>query len=209
MEKSHSHAVDQAIWIQIRQGNEPALVQLYDRYVDVLYNYGLKITGKSEVIEDAIQELLAELWYRREKLCVPDSVKAYLLRAFRQKLLKQLFHYKRISFTGEYLPIGVTDDHQYLHTQILSEIESEFKSSLKEAMALLSQKEQEAIVLKYTENLSHDEIATIMGIKKQTLYNLLYIALQKLSKAMKDKHPADGVFTFYGLTLLFLFGIFV
>ncbi|MEQ9442545.1 MAG: sigma-70 family RNA polymerase sigma factor [Cyclobacteriaceae bacterium] len=201
-----SHIDDQAVWVQLMQGNELALARLYDMYVDVLYNYGRRITPRSEIIEDAIQDLLTEIWYRRERLSVPDSVKAYLLRAFRRTLLKQLYQYKRLTFTGEYLPMGEEDDHQYLHTQILSEIEAEFKTDLQQAMVALSQKEQEAIALRYTENLSHDEIASIMGIKKQTLYNLLHQAIQKLTKSLKNKYPADGVFTPFAITLLLLSG---
>lgn len=201
-----SHIDDQAVWVQLMQGNELALARLYDMYVDVLYNYGRRITPRSEIIEDAIQDLLTEIWYRRERLSVPDSVKAYLLRAFRRTLLKQLHQYKRLTFTGEYLPMGEEDDHQYLHTQILSEIEAEFKTDLQQAMVALSQKEQEAIALRYTENLSHDEIASIMGIKKQTLYNLLHQAIQKLTKSLKNKYPADGVFTPFAITLLLLSG---
>ena len=208
MQNGGQHIDDQAIWLQIIRGNELALAQLYDLYVDVLYSYGRKITYKSEIIEDAIQDLLTEIWYRREKLSVPNSVKAYMLRAFRRTLLKQLYQYKRISFTGEYLPVGEDDDHQYLHTQILSEIESEFKTDLQQAMAMLSQKEQEAITLRYTENLSHDEIASIMGIKKQTLYNLLHNAIQKLTASMKNKYPSDGVFTPFAITLLLLSEMF-
>ena len=195
MQNSHTHTSDQVLWIQITRGNELALVQLYEQYVDVLYNYGRKITHKSEIIEDAIQDLLTEIWYRREKLCVPDSVKAYLLHAFRQKLLKQLLQYKHISFIDEYLPTGTQDDYQYIHTQILSETELERKTCLQKALSTLSRKEQQAITLKYTENLSHDEIARIMEIKKQTLYNLLHTALQKLTHSVKAKYPSSSVFT--------------
>lgn len=208
MQKNLSHTHDKEVWIQIIQGDELALTELYDQYVDILYNYGQKITPKSEVIEDAIQELLAEIWYRREKLAVPNSVKAYLLHSFRQKLLKQLSQYKRISFTGEYLPTGMDDDHQYLHTQILSEIESEHKVALQRAIATLSRKEREAIALRYTENLSHDEIAKVMALKKQSLYNLLHGAIQKLAKAMREQHPS-GRLTAYTIALLLSSGLVV
>ena len=186
------------------RGHERALVTLYDRYVDGLYNYGGKFTGKSESIEDAIQDLFTEIWFRREKLCVPDSVKAYLLRAFRQKLLRQLLHYRHISFIDEYLPIGAQDDHQYIHTQVLSETEAERKTSLQRALSTLSQKEQQAITLKYIDNLSHDEIVQVMEIKKQTLYNLLHTAIRKLTLAVKAKHPAKEVFSSAKVLLLLL-----
>ncbi len=173
------------------QGSELALVQLYDQYADVLYRHGRGITGKPEIIEDAIQDLIAEIWYRRKTLTTPDSVKAYLLRSFRQKLFRQLLQYKRISFVGEYEPLAVLDDHHYIHTRIQSENESERTANLREAISKLSPKEQQVVALRYTENLSHDEIAIIMGIKKQTLYNLINHALRKLSHSLKSTHASE------------------
>lgn len=186
----------------MKEGNGPALVQLYDHYVDVLYGYGKRFTPKSEIIEDAIQDLLTELWHKRERLSVPDSIKAYLLKAFRQKLLRQLSRYKRLTFLDQYLNRDNTDDGNYLNELVLSELEAEFQAKLKKSLATLSPKQQEAIILKYTENLTHDEIAEIMEIKKQTLYNLLHTAIQKLSKALKDE--PDSAFVYLFLLIAFL-----
>lgn len=205
MESTHHHREDQIIWMQITQGNELALVQLYDQYVDVFYSYGKKITYKSEIIEDAIQDLLAEIWYKRDKLSIPASVKGYVLKAFRQKLLRQLSRYKHISFTDAYAQMDVKDNHHYLHEQVVSEFESEFKAKLKKSLATLSPKEQEAIALKYTENLSHDEIASIMGIKKQTLYNLLHAAIQKLNKSLKEEQQFTGMYPIFMMAFLYLY----
>lgn len=202
MQLVHHHSEDQAIWIQMKQGNGLALVQLYDHYVDMLYSYGRRFTPKSEIIEDAIQDLLTELWHKRERLSVPDSIKAYLLKAFRQKLLRQLSQYKRLSFIDQYPHTDHADNGHYLNGQILSEIEVEFQARLKKSLATLSPKQREAIALKYTENLSHDEIAEIMEIKKQTLYNLLHTAIQKLSKALKDESHSTFVYLFLVITLL-------
>lgn len=195
---------DQALWLQIMQGNQLALVQLYDRYVDILYNYGKKITYKSEIVEDAIQDLLAEIWHRREKLTTPDSVKAYLLRAMRQKLLKHLLQYRRITFVGEYLPTGTVGDDSTSHATDALEIHPDLWADIQRAMACLSPKEQEAVTLKYTENLSHDEMVDIMGIKKQTLYNLLHNALRKLATSVKARHPSGIEFSSFAFVLWLL-----
>lgn len=202
LKNSHYHTEDQAIWLQVMQGNQLALVQLYDRYADTLYNYGKKITHQSELVEDAIQDLLAEIWYRREKLSVPCSVKAYLLRALRQKLLKQLLRYRRITLVGEYLPSGIADDEFSTSFTDATDVNPDPWADIHQAMASLSPKEQQAITLKYTENLSHDEIVNVMDIKKQTLYNLLHTALRKLTKSVKKRYSSDTVSTSFIWVLL-------
>ncbi len=198
----HPLIKDQALWLQIKQGNGLALVQLYDQYVDVLYSYGRKFTTKAEIIEDAIQDLLTELWLRRDKIRVPDSVKAYLLKAFRQKLFRQLSRYQRISFIDEYPQTIHDESEDYLPSQDLSDLEIERRLSLKKSLATLSPKQQEAIMLRYTENLTHEEIAEIMEIKKQSLYNLLHTAVQKLSKSMREKQKAPMSYFLLALALL-------
>lgn len=177
----------------MRQGQSLALAMLYDRYANVLYNYGKSFTTKSEVIEDAIQDLLTEVWTRRAQLTTPHSVKGYLIKSFRQKLLRLLTREKQWQLVDDYssftlnnsqLPAAWEEGNRgYL-----------FKRKLQQAISELPSRQQEAVILKYTENLTHQEIADIMDIKIQTLYNLLHTAIQKLSKAFQNEaHP---IYTF-------------
>jgi len=207
MSPTDHHSEELAIWQQIKDGSESALVQLYDRYMEVLFNYGKRFTQKSEIIEDAVQDLLTELWLKREKLSVPHSVKAYLLKAFRQKLLRQLTNYRRLSFSPRTSYFLLTEDNNFLTGQISAELEATFHFKFKRALASLSPKQQEAIALRYTENLSHEEIARIMNIKKQTLYNLLHSAILRLSDELKDERKAY-VYLFLVLALLYLTCVF-
>lgn len=201
MQAKHHHIENQAIWLQMKQGNGQALVQLYDLYVDLLSNYGRKFTDKSEIIEDAIQDLLTEIWIKKEKLSEPTSIKAYLLKAFRQKLLRQLSKYKRISYLEDYTQLVYCDEEPHFQQDEKSEQMQSFKFQLKKSLATLSPKQREAIMLRYTENLTYDEIAEIMGIKKQSLYNLLHEAIQKLSIAMKAERRSTILYFFFVFAL--------
>jgi RNA polymerase sigma-70 factor (ECF subfamily) len=183
-----NHTDDQIIWRQMQEGQSQALAAIYDKYAPALYNYGRGFTAKSEVIEDAIQDLLTEVWVRRERLSTPQSVKGYLLKAFRQKILRLLTQEKRLLLVSDYTSFAIVDSEQSDETN--SEVELAFKSRLKKSVSSLSSRQQEAITLKYTENLTHAEIAEVMNIKVQTLYNLLHTAVQNLSKTLKGvPHP--------------------
>ncbi|MDF9796951.1 RNA polymerase sigma factor (sigma-70 family) [Catalinimonas alkaloidigena] len=202
LQARHDHIENEDIWLQMKQGNGKALVEIYDLYADLLYSYGRKFTAKSEIIEDAMQDLLTELWVKREKLSVPHSAKGYLLKAFRQKLLRQLSKYKKISFLENY-PETMTGESK---SNGMAEEDAEqivtLKAHLKNSLSYLSPKQREAILLKYTENLTHDEIAEVMEIKKQSLYNLLHGAIQRLSETMKHERASNFV---YFLSVLLLF----
>lgn len=204
MKVNDSHIDDQANWLQLQRGVSSALGKLYDTYADSLFNYGCRFTHQSEVLEDAIQDLFAELWTKRAKLCLPNSVKAYLLKSFRQKLLWRLSQRSKLHFDGDFFEAqAVTDSSGSKYN--LSDDDLIFSVRLKTAIKSLSVKQQEAITLKYTENLTHDEIAEVMHIKKQTLYNLLHSAIQRLSVILKKEHyPA---FAYLTISLLILFHI--
>ena len=180
----------------MQQGQSQALAMLYDRYANVLYNYGKSFTAKSEVIEDAIQDLLTEVWTRRARLTTPHSVKGYLIKSFRQKLLRLLTQEKQWQLVDDYSTFTLSNLQLPLAWEEANENQA-FKKKLRQAIGKLSSRQQEAVILKYTENLTHQEIADVMDIKIQTLYNLLHNAIQKLAEAFhNDAHP---VYTFLSI----------
>lgn len=204
MKVNDNHIDDQANWLQLQHGVSSALARLYDTYADSLFNYGSRFTNQTEILEDAIQDLFAELWTKRTKLCHPNSVKAYLLKSFRQKLLRRLSQRSKLHFDNDFFETQATPDLSSSKYDF-SDDDLRFSVKLKNAIRKLSIKQQEAITLKYTENLTHDEIAEIMHIKKQTLYNLLHSAVQKLSIALKKEHyPAFAYLTTILLILFYL-----
>jgi len=187
------HIDDQAMWHQMQQGQSQALAMIYDKYANVLYNYGKSFTTKSTIVEDAIQDLLTEVWTRRAQLTTPHSVKGYLIKSFRQKLLRLLTKEKQWQLVNDYSTFTLNNFQVPLAWEEANENQA-FKQKLQQAISELSSRQQEAIILKYTENLTHQEIADIMDIKIQTLYNLLHTAIQKLSKTFQNEaHP---VYTF-------------
>jgi RNA polymerase sigma factor (sigma-70 family) len=51
---------------------------------------------------------------------------------------------------------------------------------LKQAISFLSKKQQEIIYLKYYQHLDYAQIADLMSISRQSVYNLLHETIQKL-----------------------------
>ena len=54
----------------------------YKKYYNLLYNYGLKLTNDSELVQDFIQEIFTKLC-KRENIDNISNIKIYLLRAMR------------------------------------------------------------------------------------------------------------------------------
>ena len=67
---------------------------------------------------------------------------------------------------------------------IAFETETGVSQKLQNAMKELTDRQREIIFLKYSKNLSYEEIGEILGINYQSIRNLTHRAVSELRKAM-------------------------
>jgi RNA polymerase sigma factor (sigma-70 family) len=172
--------------IQLLQRNdEQALASLMRLYYNDLFNYGVRFTNDTALIKDCIQEIFISLWQRRESANTILSPKYYFLRAIKNKILKAL--YKNSHTT----PLSVlNNDHDSFYEfsieQITTEkeINEERAEKVRKTLGLLSRKQKEIIYLKYYHYLDHGQIAELMNLNRQSVYNLLHETMHKLRKLL-------------------------
>jgi RNA polymerase sigma factor (sigma-70 family) len=176
-------------WTRFQAGEAAAFECLAEGYYRALYNYGLRFSRDGEFIRDCIQELLLDLWAHRETLSPTPVVKAYLLKAFRHKLLKELARLARFHPSGaaraepDFEPEPAPPLESHL---IQSEEEARRVAQLQRAIAALPPRQQEIIYLKFYQQLEPAEIARVMDLNRQGVANLLYRALQHLRTYWAD-----------------------
>ncbi len=169
---------DQLLWQQFRQGDAFALGALARKYYPTLFHYTTRFTRDTTRIEDCIQEVFLKLWDRRPFLSDPASVKFYLLKALRHQLVKM--HQQEVCKE----PVdweGIESGEEHAESRIIhQEILALTGQQLRQSVAALSKRQQEALYLRYYENLRYEEIAQLMGINAQSVANLLGQSLKKL-----------------------------
>ena len=175
MTKSINKNINQWAW---RAGDEQSFQLLFREYYPQLYLYGFKIVQQKELLEDAIQELFAELW-RRKKLPEVRSLKAYLLKSLQYKLLKKIQQQKFIIAVDE-----ITPDIPFELTRetliIQREEDREKAAKIEKMLATLSNRQREIIYLRFYQNLDYEEISEVMNINYQASRNLLSHAIKVL-----------------------------
>jgi RNA polymerase sigma factor (sigma-70 family) len=176
---------DQKIWLSFQEGNEQAYAEIYTAYFNHLFRYGKKFTTDTELIEDCIQDLFVSLWKSRETLSLPESVKNYLFKALRFSI------FKKLKITPDYsLDDFVVNEytHEIISPQesiLISEDEKiEAKLKIEKALKTLPKRQKEAIFLKFYSELSYPEIAEIMQISAQAVYNLISKSIIQLQNEM-------------------------
>lgn len=170
---------ESASWRSFIEGDEAAFEQIFTRYYPILFQYGRKFSSDTDFIKDAIQDLFAELWQRRTFLSHTPSVKNYLYKSLRRKMLRLAGNQPR----NDELTEQVNEFTVTLSPEQLL-LNDEFSVQQREQMAnwlsLLTPRQREAIYLRFYHDLGYDEIAAIMTISNHASRNLIYEALKFL-----------------------------
>lgn len=188
LQVSNSVAIDSSkelegedLWDQVRCGDKDALARLFCVNYSLLFNYGYKIVANEALVKDSIQELFLIIWRRHSHLNEAYSVKAYLIHSLRRLLLKDLQKQENRSERNKaYMEDIFEKIYNTEDLLIHFEIENERKEKLKEAIQSLNNRQREAIFLKFYGGASNREIAQIMDINIQSVYNHISNALNNL-----------------------------
>ena len=172
----------ETIWMQqLQQGDKEALALLMKTYYNDLYNYGWRFTKDDALIKDCIQEVFISLWQRRETATSILSPKYYLLRATKNKVLKSLHKNMRTSTMSQ-----MQEEYDFFYEFSIERVIIEKQGSdekaekLRKILSQLSKRQKEIIYLKYYQHLDHAQIAELMNVSRQSVYNLLHEAIHKL-----------------------------
>lgn len=171
---------DERIWYEFRAGDKKAFAVIYRHYYPRLYNYGRKFTGDTALIEDCSQEIFTAFWHNRSKLENVNVLHSYLFVSFRNCLLKAL---QKNNSTDPLIPdqdfpfqSEITIDQLMINEEKIYE----HRIHLDKALQLLTERQKEAIFLKYYENMSYDETSHILGISAKGTYKLVARAIAVL-----------------------------
>lgn len=175
---------DSKIWIDFQSGNEDAFANIYKNNAPVLYCYGLKLVSDKNLIKDSIQDLFIEIWNNKHKLGKVKSIKSYLYKSFRRKLISEISKKRKTTTFLNHTSlnnISVISDELKLIEKQNFDIQL---LKLNNAIDKLTDRQKEIIHLKYYAQLSYSEINEVMSLSKKGTYKLMGRAIQELKKYM-------------------------
>lgn len=167
----------------LSQKTDLVFERTFKHYFDSLFNYGIKITANEDVVKDSIQEVFFRIWKNGIDLSTVEYPKTYLMRALRRQILNTLdLKYSRIIKIKLETDIAFEFSHEDYWIQ--NQDEEELREKVVNALNQLSNKQREAVYLRYFEELSFDEIAKIMDINLQSVKNNVHRGLNSLRENM-------------------------
>jgi RNA polymerase sigma factor (sigma-70 family) len=178
-----TNAEEVSLWNSFRQDDENSFGKLYQCYVQLLYNYCTQFSADKALIKDCIHDLFVELWQHRKTLGDTTSVRFYLMASIKRKLVRHINALQK-NTSSEEIPLEY--HHLYTSSAETQTIHQEeyihTNRQLNNALERLPRRQREAIFLKFYTNMSNEEISSFMHINIQSVYNLVFGALNNLKK---------------------------
>jgi len=176
---------DQLLWKNFQNNDRQAFALIYSRYFYVLFLNALRICGDEEMVKDCIHDLFITIWKNRKRLNIPRSVKAYLLSAVQRKIIRQIKKERLVSLMDN------ADESSVVHCVekkiIAEQVYQQHKLYLNEALKTLTNRQKEAVYLKFYAEMSYAEIAGKMDITVDAIYNLVSKAINNMQGRLSKK----------------------
>lgn|SRR5690606_17931089 len=177
--------VDGTLWSQLRAGDRYGLEQIYLKYSQELFRYGMAIKPNRSFVKDCMHELFIDLWKYRDGLSQTDNVKVYLLKSLSNKMKKGIIEDRKVYVDLEFSDFEVNYIEESVEDRF---IEIQRNESLQKKLAgtleRLPVRQREAIRLLFFEKLSYEDTSKILGISIDSSYTLVWKAINSMRKGI-------------------------
>lgn len=177
---------DTELWKDFRNGSEAAFARIYETYFKRLYNYGFQFCRDGELIKDCLQNLFIDLRRSRSNLGDVYSLRHYLYAALRRKLIREMgaARHQSVHLPDDYAFQIVIPHEDHL---IAGQLSRDQRDMLERALQHLTKRQREVIFLKFYENMSYEEVASVMQLDDvKSARNLVYKALRSLRELIPN-----------------------
>jgi RNA polymerase sigma-70 factor, ECF subfamily len=165
---------------RIRRGEESAFDALFRDWYPSLVRASESIVQSRAVAEEIVQDVLLELWRRRESLVSSSSPQAYLFQSTRNRSLNHVRH-ERVVKQGEPYARRPESTESMAHAHM---VEDEMQAAVRQAVASLPDRCREVFELSRTHGLKYNDIAVVLGISVKTVEAQMGKALRILREVL-------------------------
>jgi RNA polymerase sigma factor (sigma-70 family) len=172
----------QRLWQEFRAGDIYALAHLMQKFYPELFSWGMRLHADREFVKDCIQEIFLTLWKMQDTISPVENVRSYLLVVLKSRILRELSKKNRMDYRA--FSDGYSFSVEFSADLRLIEEEHEVYQlrKLEKVMNQLPARQKELIYLRFYQNLSFEQIAEVMQLGRQSVYNLLQKSLHSLRR---------------------------
>src|SRR4051812_31891343 len=179
---------EREILSRLKSGDQRAFDTIFRTHYASLVGFAHGLLRDRATAEDVAQEVMLELWRRRGDVAITESLRAYLLRATRNRALNQLRHANVQKRAEPHLmsedSVNATGESEL--------VAGELKDAIVAANAELPPGCREVFEMSRGRGLRYAEIATALGISVKTVESQMGKALKHLRLRLASWLPEGG-----------------
>lgn len=170
-------SADASLVAAIRNGDEAAMAQLYDRYSGVVYSVALRVLGDTGAAEDILQEVFMQIWRSPDMFDASrGSLAGWLAVIARNRAIDSLRKRRPEAEITEVI-VSVEPD-------LVRGVEwSRTIEKIRGALGSMLPPQRSALEMSFFEGLTHSEIAAKTGEPLGTIKTRIRAGLLALRKA--------------------------
>lgn len=184
------HELEELLIKKLRKGDERAFRLLYNRHYVLLCRFANQLLNNAALAEEVVDDVIFYLWEHRQEVEIRYSIRAYLMRAVRNRCLNELqlqSHREELHISSflspesmDFLDSLFVDNKQPLGMLLEQELEEELKRSIDE----LPLECRKVFYKSRFEQKKYEEIATELGISVNTVKYHIKNALAFLQRRL-------------------------
>lgn len=178
---------------RLAAGDDSAIAILYRQYYHRLLFYGLQVAGnfQQHEVEDVIQEFFIWMAENYTKMATVEDLEAYLFRSVRRNLHSRYTARQRSRASLQrYISRHLPQDDDFCQSpeqiQVQKEEEQQLQQVIRHELQQLPDYQREVLYLRYFENRSYTEIADLLSLNHQVVYNYVSRGIKRLKKQFAD-----------------------
>lgn len=174
---------DRDLVVRLINNDQDAFCELYARYKDRLLYFAMKFVKSRDFAEDVYQDAFTIIWQSRRFLDPERAFSSYLYTIVKNRVLNILRDIENDRKLKSYILANAIDyndsTNQYLQTNELEVI-------LTKALKKLTPRQRQIFEMSRNEQMTHKEIAEILGISVFTVQEHISIALKSIKDYLKE-----------------------
>ena len=173
---------DTLLLSELREGKSGAFQQIYEVYWEDLFIYVSRVLGEESDAEDIVQEVFVNLWRIKDNVSHINSLKAYLLKMAKNRVVKFLMKKQHTKECSASLHEYLQESQENLEQRI---IVNELSAIIDSEIAALPTKMRQIFLLSRKDCLFHKEIASMLEISDQTVKKQINNSIKYLKTRLK------------------------
>ncbi len=177
----HTSVSDDVLTGQLKNGDLHAGSVLYTRHKQAVYSFCLRMLRDPAGAQDAAQETFLKMISKIHSVQQGTTLKSWLFTVARNEVLMVLRR-------NTIVPMESLDDEMEAYdpaTPLSVSMDSELREKINTAIALLKPAYREAYLLRETEGMSYEEIASVTGTTVSAVKSKLFKSRSALHAMLK------------------------